>query len=124
LAVGTLFEDEKNRASKGAVSIQKTAPCRRGFDFRPGRSAEPDRHVDLVALALYQKRDAAARTVHQAPQLIDAFHGLVVEGENDVARLDARPRSGTFGLLYEQAAVGLDLLALFLGERAHRQAEL
>src|SRR5207244_12816323 len=90
-AVGTLFEDEKTAPRRARFRFRKTAPSRRGLDFRPGRSAEPDRHVDLVALALYQKRDGAARAVHQAPQLIDRLHRLVVKGENDVARLDARP---------------------------------
>src|SRR5207247_8458525 len=103
---------------------RKTAPRGRGFESLRFRSTEPDRHVDLVALALYQKRDAAARAVHQAAQLVDAFHGLVVEGENDVARLNARPGSRAFGLLHEQPAFGFDLFALLLGQRAHRQTEL
>src|SRR6267378_5798535 len=124
LAAAALVEDEKNRASGARFPFKKTAPSRRGFDFRPFRSAEPDRHVDLVALALYQKRDAAARAVHQAPQLVDRLHRLVVESENDVARLNSRPRRGTFGFLHEQAAFGFDLLAFFVGKRAQRQAEL
>src|SRR5882672_6957950 len=124
LAAAALLEDEKKPRLGGAVSIQKNRAVTARFDFRPLRSAEPDRHVDLVAFALYQKRDAAARAVHQAPQLVHAFHGLVVEGENDIARLDARPRRGAFGLLHEQPAFGFDLLALVLGQRAQRETQL
>src|SRR5260221_3976757 len=123
LAAAALLEDEKNPRSEGR-GFKKTAPRKARFRSGPGRSTQPDRHVDLVALALYQEGDAAARTVHQAAQLLDGLHGLVVEGENTVAGLNARPGSGAFGLLHQQPAFGFDLFALLLGQRTHRQAEL
>src|SRR5262249_55925317 len=88
------------------------------------RSAQPDRHVDLVALALDEQRDRALGLVDQALQLVHALQRLVVEREDHVARLHARARRRALGLLDQQAAVGLDLVALLFGERTHRDAEL
>src|SRR5690242_19015788 len=92
--------------------------------LRQERSAELDRHVDLLAFALDQQRDGAVRLVDDAAQLVDALEGLVVEREDDVAGLHAGARRGAFGAFDEQPALGLDLPALLLGQGPHRDPEL
>src|SRR5712691_3001783 len=71
-------------ASAGTTAEIKTAPRRGAVPSSIRCSAQLDRHVDLVAFALYQERDRPARPVDEPAQLIGGFHGLVVEGEYHV----------------------------------------
>src|SRR3954470_10308575 len=66
--------------------------------------AELDRHVDLGVLALHEQRDVLAGFRHELAQLLGSFHRHVVDGQNDITRLDSRRRRSASGIFNDYAA--------------------
>src|SRR5690349_22145113 len=102
----------------------------RRCEQRPGartsrgrRSADPHRNEDLLALALDEQSDALGLAREHALDLLDRRHGLAVDREQHVARLDAGALGGAADVLDDEAVVELGLALLVTRQRPERQSE-